>query len=202
MTTKLYYIYDPMCSWCWGFRPIWDQVQTELGDNIEVVNLVGGLASDSDQPMPLELQSQIKGHWRRIQELLGTEFNFDFWILNQPRRSTFDACRAVLAARSFAQENAMIDAIQRGYYLQAKNPSDRSVLLHLAKTIGLDAVAVNHLMDSEELNRDMSAEFKLVRQLPIDGFPSLVLESDGQWLPIKIDYKNAQPILDQLTFGS
>ncbi|MFT6977114.1 MAG: putative protein-disulfide isomerase, partial [Shewanella psychromarinicola] len=22
--TTLYYVHDPMCSWCWGYRPTWD----------------------------------------------------------------------------------------------------------------------------------------------------------------------------------
>ena len=23
----LYYVYDPMCSWCWGYKPTWDKVK-------------------------------------------------------------------------------------------------------------------------------------------------------------------------------
>ena len=45
---------------------------------ISTVNLLGGLAPDTDQPMPIELQQQIQAHWYRINEQLGTEFNFDF----------------------------------------------------------------------------------------------------------------------------
>ena len=32
----------------------------------------------------------------------------------------------------------MIEAIQRAYYLEARNPSDRSTLLDLADNLGLD----------------------------------------------------------------
>ncbi|MEF1187337.1 DsbA family protein, partial [Vibrio sinaloensis] len=24
---KLYYVYDPMCSWCWGYKPTWRAVE-------------------------------------------------------------------------------------------------------------------------------------------------------------------------------
>ena len=45
---KLYYIHDPMCSWCWAFRPTLTKVLAELPAHIEVQYLVGGLAPDSD----------------------------------------------------------------------------------------------------------------------------------------------------------
>ena len=26
----LYYVHDPMCSWCWGFVPVQQQLQAEI----------------------------------------------------------------------------------------------------------------------------------------------------------------------------
>ena len=89
-----------MCSWCWGFRPIWTEIKTNLPQEIEVKYLLGGLAPDSDEPMPKQMQSDISGYWRRIQQHIpGTKFNFDFWDKCEPRRSTYPSCRAVIAAR-------------------------------------------------------------------------------------------------------
>ena len=98
MKPILYYIHDPMCSWCWGYRPTWNALQQALPEDIQQVNVVGGLAPDSDEAMPMEQQKLIAGYWQRIAEELGTEFNFDFWTNCAPRRSTYPACRAILAA--------------------------------------------------------------------------------------------------------
>ena len=96
----LYYIHDPMCSWCWGFRPVWDQVQDELQDTVHIQYVLGGLAPDTDQPMPAKMQVSIRSNWQRIQrEIPGTEFNYDFWTICQPRRSTYPSCRAVIASK-------------------------------------------------------------------------------------------------------
>ena len=103
------------------------------------MKIVGGLAPDSDQPMPAELQEKLPKAWRSIHELLGTEFNFDFWTECKPRRSTYPACRAVLAAGNQGKYDEMIDAIQRAYYLRAMNPSDLETLEALAEELGLDA---------------------------------------------------------------
>ena len=93
----LYYVHDPMCSWCWGFRPTWQKIQEGLSDDVEVRYLLGGLAPDSQEPMPKSMQLDIASYWGKIQQhISGTEFNFDFWEKCKPRRSTYPACRAVL----------------------------------------------------------------------------------------------------------
>ncbi len=52
----LYYIHDPMCSWCWAFRSSWREVQSKLPAHITVEYVLGGFAKDTDQPMPVEMQ--------------------------------------------------------------------------------------------------------------------------------------------------
>ena len=116
--TELYYFHDPMCSWCWGFRPTLLKLLGELPDEIAVRSVVGGLAADSDAPMPAEQRIAIQDHWRRIEAMLGTEFNHDFWSCCEPRRSTYPACRAVIAAERQSRGKAMTQAIQKAYYLQ------------------------------------------------------------------------------------
>lgn len=76
----LYYIHDPMCSWCWAFRPAWEKIVASLGSHIKIRYLLGGLAPDTDQPMPEAMQLKISSIWQTIQNHVpGTEFNFDFW---------------------------------------------------------------------------------------------------------------------------
>jgi putative protein-disulfide isomerase len=74
-----------MCSWCWGFRPTSDQLRANLPGHLKLEKILGGLAPDSDLPMPAELRDKLPDTWRRIQERLGTEFNFDFWTVCEPR---------------------------------------------------------------------------------------------------------------------
>ena len=134
----LYFYHDPMCSWCWGYRPTAQALFSSLPENVSMKNVLGGLAPDSDEPMSAELRSTISGHWKRIHDTLGTEFNFDFWTNCKPRRSTYPACRAVIAATNQDREEDMIFAIQRAYYLRAMNPSDLETLEALADELDLN----------------------------------------------------------------
>ena len=114
-----------MCFWCYGFAPTWKIVLENLNDNIKVVYVHGGLAPNSDVDMSQEMQEKLQGIWKQIEEQLGSKFNHDFWTNCKPRRSTYLACQACIAARVQGKEYEMIQAIQELYYLKASNPSNR-----------------------------------------------------------------------------
>lgn len=197
--TILYHVHDPMCSWCWGFRQSWDSLREALPAAVRVINVVGGLAPDNDQPMPLEQQKTIAGYWSDVSEQTGAEFNYDFWETCQPRRSTYPACRAVLAACKQDAEQAMIDAVQHAYYLRAMNPSDNSTLIELAGELGLDVQRFSDDLVSMEIENELERDFALRRKLGVRGFPSLVLARGEVFSPIEIDYRDHLPSLEAIS---
>ena len=195
----LYYVHDPMCSWCWAFKPTWQKVRAEIDNKVNYRYLLGGLAPDNNVPMGLETQNYIQANWEKIQQVVpGTEFNFDFWQVCQPRRSTYPACRAAIIARAHNKEPQMIEAIQHAYYLHAQNPSDESTLITLAEKIGLDKQQFSEELCSEALNQKLHEELAFSASLPIQGFPSLVLITDNKAIAIKINYTDHQQTLNTI----
>jgi putative protein-disulfide isomerase len=196
-TTQLIYIHDPMCSWCYGFSPVFDRLCRELEGRLPVSRLLGGLAPDSADPMPDDLQRYLQDTWRRIQQRIpGTPFNFDFWRLCRPRRSTWPACRAVIAARQLdgTSEVPMIEAIQHAYYREARNPSDDSTLVALAGGLGIDATAFAAQLDAPHTHEQLAREIARARQIGADSFPSLRLQTGASVWPVAIDYNEVQPM--------
>ena len=194
----LYHVHDPMCSWCWGFRRSWDNLRKALPAATRVVNVVGGLAQDSEHTMPLEQQKTIAGYWITVSEQTGAEFNFDFWNKCKPRRATYPACRAVLAASKQDAEQAMIDAIQHAYYLRAMNPSDNPTLIQLAGELGLDVQRFSGDLVSMEIEEALEENFTLRRTLGVRGFPSLVLAQGEDLFPIDVDYQSHLTMLEAI----
>lgn len=191
--TQLIYVHDPMCSWCWGFKPVFDTLCERTDGGLEVCRLLGGLATDSDQPMPAGLQLQLQDTWRRIQQRIpDTRFNFDFWTNCAPRRSTWPACRAVIAARELdpTQELPMITAIQHAYYLQARNPSDTDTLVELAESLGLDGHLFTERLQHAETHATLAEEIDRARRVGANSFPSLRLQVGTSVWPVAVDYIN------------
>jgi len=197
----LLYIHDPMCSWCWGFRPAWDELVAQIPRSVHVSRIVGGLAPDSDEPMPAEMQAYLGQTWHTIQSRIpGTRFNFDFWTECKPRRSTYPACRAVIAARAQGEQYDLIMTrqIQQAYYQQARNPSDNDTLIELSGEIGLDTERFADDLVDPGTHALLLDEINQARSIGIDSFPSLMLEQDGQYTRILSSYTDVEPILDQI----
>ena len=202
MIKKLFYFHDPMCSWCWGFAPTLSDLEQglalEFGSELEIQYVLGGLAPDSDAPMPQDLQDTLQQYWKRIHKLLGTTFNFDFWEQCTPRRSTYPACRAVIAASNQGKEKAMIDALQRAYYLRTLNPSDISTHILLAEELELDLIAFKKDIASAKTEEELHKQIALYRTLSANGFPSLTLQDNQTFTAIPIDYKDAGVMLNTI----
>jgi putative protein-disulfide isomerase len=159
---------------------------------------LGGLAADTDEPMSPEMQEHIRSNWRKIEASVpGVRFNYAFWEQCQPRRATYAACRAVIAARLQGGqfERAMISAIQRAYYRQARNPSENETLLELASELGLDERFERDFY-SEGVARQLQQEISLCRAMFVESFPSLVLQVGQSCYPVSIDYLDYRPMLN------
>ncbi len=201
MTTTLYYVHDPMCSWCWAFRPVWQSVKSRLPANLPVHNLLGGLAPDTNLPMAEDMRQFLQQTWQKIQTTVpGTAFNFDFWSETVPRRSTYPACRAVIAARSQDKtlEEAMILSIQEAYYLHAINPSIDESLIALAEKLGLDNKQFKHDLNAEQTQQNLLKEIHFHQALGARGFPGLVLKSENNTRIITSSYTDADYTLDNI----
>ena len=202
--TRLYYSHDPMCSFCWAFRPVWTEIQSTLADikpDIEIISILGGLAPDSDEPMSEEVKKRIRSAWQYIeQNIPGARFNYDFWRLQKPRRSTYPACRAVIAVRLLDStlEAAMVLAIQHAYYMNAQNPSDENTLVACAKSIGIEAAQFTQTLHSRACAQTFEQDRMLSHSLGVSGFPSLVITRANSQFAIPVDYSNAEMILDKL----
>jgi putative protein-disulfide isomerase len=201
MVTTLFYIHDPMCSWCYAFDSSLTALQKELPDFIRINKIVGGLAPDTTKPMPVELQQKIQQTWRRIEQTVpNMQFNYDFWIINTPFRSTYPACRAILAARQQGTEfeDKMIGAIQTAYYQKAKNPSLQSTLLECALEAGLAIDRFANDLTSDEIEEELHSEIGTARRWGVNSYPSLLLEHDGRLFPVSVDYLDHESMISEI----
>lgn len=201
MSNRLIYVHDPMCSWCWGFTDTYQSLVKRLPEDLTVLRLLGGLAPDSDEVMNESTQMMIQQAWQRIEQMIpGKQFNYDFWTKCKPRRATYPACRAVIAAREQGDEYdvLMTSRIQQAYYQQARNPSDNETLIELSVEMGLDSERFAEKMTSVETQNQLMAEISTARSVGINGFPSLVLDLDGRLESVLVNYIDVDAMLMQI----
>jgi len=199
--TRLFYVHDPMCSWCYAFSASLAALQQDLPSNIQMIYLLGGLAADTTEPMPVNLQNTIQQAWHRIENTVPSiRFNYDFWKFNTPLRSTYPACRALLASRKQGAEFEfkLLQAIQNAYYQKARNPSLQVTLQECAAETGLDTVEFIKDLNSLAIDNELQGEIQLARSMGVASYPSLRLLHHEEQIAVTIDYLNHRTMIDQI----
>ena len=195
---KIIYVYDPMCSWCYGFRQTWQAIQAGMPEGVQIETRLGGLAPDDQQPMPDAMRDKLASTWHRIEELCQVPFDHSYWKQQpNPPRTTYIAGRAVRAAQSLGgDEMQMVRAIQDAYYQQGQNVWRAEVLIQLAEDLGLDRTKFSLALDSNAIRQAHEREVNATYAMGVQGYPSLVWQDGEQRGLLPIDYANPQTVLD------
>lgn len=185
--SKLIYVADPMCSWCYGFGPELALLLEGL-QNMPIEVVVGGLRPYAKEPMRAEVKAEIREHWNTVHARTGLPFapkaaEQDGFIYD-----TEPACRAVVAARMLAPATALyvLHEIQRAFYAEGQDVTQAGVLADVCAAamteagVPTDAATFVATWASEDAIRATNEDFVLAQNWGISGFPTLVLERDGQ----------------------
>lgn len=198
---RLIYVVDPMCAWCYGFQPQLDALLNRM-PSATIEWVMGGLAPDNTSPMTMEMRQTISAYWHQIEAKTDVEFNHDYWRINTPYRSTYQACRAVIAANTLIEgsADAMVKAIQTAYYQKAQNPSLDKTLIECAESIGLDDKLFAALMNSNEIQQQLTQHLHIAMQLGATGFPALFYVNNANHaFPLTHGYCLADELAQRLT---
>lgn len=194
------YVMDPMCAWCYGFQPELDQFleQYPLAD---VHWIMGGLAPDSTEPMREDMKQAIASYWHTIEKVSQARFNHSYWERNTPYRSTYQACRAVIAAEKLAARSAqnMVKAIQSAYYREAQNPSLDETLIECAKKTGLAGGEFSDVLHSKDTESKFQEHLAIAHHLQVGGFPALFyVNKEKHATPLTLGFCKAEALFERL----
>lgn len=90
--------------------------------------------------------------------------------------NTLDAHRRVRLAGGRGRQDAVVEAIFRGYFVDGLDVGDRPTLARIAAAAGLDGSEVARLLDGEEDVAAVRAEEGLARTLGVTGVPFFVVD--------------------------
>jgi putative protein-disulfide isomerase len=172
----LYYFGDPMCSWCWGFKPVLEQIDVEYPE-LRRITIMGGLRGGEAVRMDDQLAGMIQNAWQRIEEATGQPFNHEFWEHHRPLATTWPACRAVLTAKELdpTRQWPFMVGMFEAYFTKALDPSSRDTHLAVAKANGFDPDHFGALLDSPKIDEALTRDLQITQRYGVTGFPTVVL---------------------------
>lgn len=183
MQKEIIYFGDPMCSWCYGFTNVIQEVRARYADRAKTTLVMGGLRPDGTHIVDDRYRNFLRGHWQEISERTGQPFDLTIlentgWIYD-----TEKACRAVVVVRRLRPELewAYFAAVQRGFYEQNHNPNDPVSFARIAENLGIDRKTFLEAYGDAESIEATQEDFRHARSLGVDSFPT-VLVRDGRGL--------------------
>lgn len=179
---QLTYAFDAYCGWCYGFGPALHEFAEENADRIDLTVLSGGLFSGGSA-RPIGAFPHIPGANERIAKLTGVTFGDDYErVLADGSRvmDSTDAATGLVALRRQAPERGVeiAGALQRAWYVDGRDLSDVQTYRDLATELGLDPDAVEAAYGDPESRAEALREFRELRQLGVDSYPTLLLHTD------------------------
>lgn len=194
--TKLIFVLDPMCSWCWGFAPIIETLRSQYQEKYNFSILLGGLR----QTMPWNTQSKtyLKQNWDAI--TIKTSQKFSYHLLNQSHfnYNTYPSCKAVITVRELWGEDKAFEyahKIQEAFYTKSKNITDINILSAYIEEKHSKEKFLN-FYHSQEAETLMQEDFKKARAMGVNSFPSVIKIDTDEKMILMSGYKEVEEILN------
>ncbi len=178
---QLVYVADPMCSWCWGFQPQLQKLQSTFVDRLPIIPVMGGLRAGATEPMTPELKEAVRAHWLHVAEATGQPFDHAFFDRPDYVYDTEPACRAVVTVRTLRPEVALMyfGTVQQAFYAEGRDVTRTDELTACAAAIGLPPEDFLAAFEADSAREAVTRDFLITQRLGVDGFPALFAEQIG-----------------------
>lgn len=186
--TTVHYIYDPLCGWCYGAKPLVQAARTVL----PVIAHGGGMMTGANrQHVSPQLRNYVMPHDRRIAEYTGQPFGEAYFEgLLRDESAVFDSVPptvAILAAEQLGGRGLeLLGRLQTAHYVEGRRIADEAVLLALAQSIGLEAQPFQSAFNAADVQGHIKASRALLARVGGQGFPTFALEQEGRFTLIDI----------------
>ncbi|MFN8438816.1 MAG: DsbA family protein [Cytophagales bacterium] len=198
--SKLIYIADPLCSWCYGFQPELDKVLEHYKGKLSVEFLVGGLGLENKKGLNREFKDGLLAHWKEVHA--ESKQPFDSKILNTRGLiyNSLPLCLAVQATKSIDSTAAlaMHKKLQQYFFAQNKNVTQFAEIQKLAGDMSLDTAQFRTVYYLPETKTSLESEFKRVEKNGIDSFPVLILVTQKETVILSEGYTSHKNIIKKI----
>jgi predicted DsbA family dithiol-disulfide isomerase len=121
----------------------------------------------------LEKAKEMNAYVTEMAASAGLKYNFDNAIV----ANSFDAHRLSHLAKKHGLQNEMEERLFAAYFTEGKNTADHHTLISLGSEIGLDAIEIKKVLDSDELSEEVRTDIYEAHQIGVTGVPFFVFNN-------------------------
>lgn len=187
---RVFYVYDALCGWCYGFKSNILKLEKEYRNKLAFEVLSGNMVPPENAQHISVMAGYIANAYQRVEELSGCKFGEPYlqhifhpeksdWTLNSELPSI-----ALSAYKRLEKGNNFEFAadIQNLLMLEGKDITKPMSYMALCEKYDVDQTLFFEMLREEE-SRDLAhAEYAMVKQLKITGFPCVLVQTDERKL--------------------
>ena len=187
MKTKIYYVMDTMCGWCYGFSDLINQVHEKYQRDLDFTILPAGMwIGENVKIMNDSLSHFIRTHNTTLTKLTGKKFGDEFEknILknNGAILDSLPGAKAVVMMQILNKDKTFeyVKNIQNAFYMHGKDTNDWQLYADLADSFGVSKEIFKQEYFSDQNSTKVRECFLLAEQLGVASYPSVVAVIEGK----------------------
>ncbi|RTQ50239.1 DsbA family protein [Hymenobacter gummosus] len=177
---QLLYIFDPLCSWCYGTSPVVQRLAAEFADRVPVTVLSGGMVVGPQVRPIRHVWPALQESHAQVAQVTGAEFGAAYQRLGAEgsyRNDSEPPSRALMVFKQLdplSREAEFAHALQRALFVDGQDLNEPQTYAALARQFSLDPEEFVRWWDSDASRQATKHEFEVVQRLGVQGFPTLI----------------------------
>ena len=180
----LIYCYDAYCGWCYGFSKVIAKITEEYKDKFAFDVLSGGMIFEESPRHIGAIAKYIQTEYKTVEETTGIKFGDDFlWHIFHPEKSDWhpESTTPAIALCIFKEYHPdkpvfIASDIQYALNYEGRDLTDKEAYRHLVRKYKIPEEIFFTKLKSEEYKEKAYYEFALVKQLQVNGFPTVLMQ--------------------------
>jgi putative protein-disulfide isomerase len=204
VAANLILAFDPLCGWCFGFRPTLRVLRQALAGRVTFQLASAGLVTGERERPIREVAASLERGMTLVERRTGARFGEDFrrkvltrgdWVLRSE-----PGCRAMFVAEQLGGERAIdfAEALVTAFYEEGALPDEVGTLRACAEEAELDADALVAAWQAPDAAPSTRAAFALWRARGVSSYPAVFLDRGAQLERIFEGYVEPDVAIDRV----
>lgn len=184
---QVMYIFDPLCGWCYGFSPVIKKLKEQHSEMFDFRAYLGGMVlGDRVGTIDEKFTFLKEGAIERVEQTTGVKFGERFktdmlekgdYVVNSEPPSI---ALTILRETNPEQHIELAHEVQNALYHDGHSLNELETYLPIADKYGVDREEFTEKFTQPDYQKQTFAEFQMVHELGIRGYPSVVVISGEQ----------------------
>lgn len=176
----LYYFFDPLCGWCYGFSPVIKKFVERHKHELDVELIGGGMVRGESEKPIADMEPFIREANKKVENVSGVKFGEKFHeVLDEGTRvySSVPGCIALNVYKSFTDKRQLEfgTAMQQAIYKDGVDPYDMEYFADIAARLNVDKSEFLVRSELDMYRKEAYDDFSVTQQFKVTGYPTLVL---------------------------